>query len=312
MLLEKTFLKHFNLQLLAEGAGAGDGGTGADGAKGVTAEAAIPQSKGAKNPLANVKYGIQDDVQTATAQADQVAQPEDRNAKFEELIKGEFKDLYDARVQDTIQKRLKGTKETVEQYEALKPTLEILSKKYGVDASDIKALSKAIEEDDSYFEEEALQKGISVEQLKEVRRMEKENAQLKAQMEEVNKRDSANRLYAKWMGEAEQTQSIYPSFNLEAEMQNPRFLDLLRSNVDVRTAYEVLHKDEIIPAFAQHTAKVVEQKLTNKIIANGARPTENGNSSQSAVLTKSDVSQLSKEDRQEIARRVARGEKIRF
>lgn len=311
-MFKEKFLKHLNLQLLADGAGAGDGGTGADGAKGVTAEAAIPQSKGAKNPLANVKYGIQDDVQTATAQADQVAQPEDRNAKFEELIKGEFKDLYDARVQDTIQKRLKGTKETVEQYEALKPTLEILSKKYGVDASDIKALSKAIEEDDSYFEEEALQKGLSVEQLKEIRRMERENSQLKAQMEEANRRDSANKLYAQWMDQAEKTRSFYPSFNLEAEMQNPRFLDLLRSNVDVRTAYEVLHKDEIIPAFAQHTAKVVEQKLTNKIIANGARPTENGNSSQSAVLTKSDVSQLSKEDRQEIARRVARGEKIRF
>ena len=309
-MLKTTFLKHFNLQLLAEGAG--DGGTGADGAKGVSAEAAIPQSKGAKNPLANVKYGIQEDVQTATAQADQVAQPDDRNAKFEELIKGEYKDLYDARVQDTIQKRLKGTKETVEQYEALKPTLEILSKKYGVDASDIKALSKAIEEDDSYFEEEALEKGLSVEQLKEIRRMEKENSQLKAQMEEANRRDSANRLYSQWLGQAEQAKSIYPSFNLEAEMQNPRFLDLLRSNVDVRTAYEVLHKDEIIPAFAQHTAKVVEQKLTNKIIANGARPTENGNSSQSAVITKSDVSQLSKEDRQEIMRRVARGEKIRF
>ena len=312
MLLENTFLKHLNLQLLAEGAGAADGGTGADGAKGATAEAAIPQTKGAKNPLANVKYGIQEDVQTATAQADQVAQPEDRNAKFEELIKGEYKDLFDARMQDTIQKRLKGTKETVEQYEALKPTLEILSKKYGVDASDIKALSKAIEEDDSYFEEEAMEKGLSVEQLKEIRKMERENSQLKAQMEEANRRDSANRLYSQWLGQAENTKSVYPSFNLEAEMQNPRFLDLLRSNVDVRTAYEVLHKDEIIPAFAQHTAKVVEQKLTNKIIANGARPTENGNSSQSAVLTKSDVSQLSKEDRQEIARRVARGEKIRF
>ena len=311
-MLKETFLKHLNLQLLAEGAGAADGGTGAEGAKGATAEAAIPQTKGAKNPLANVKYGIQEDVQTATAQASQVAQPEDRNAKFEELIKGEFKDLYDARVQDTIQKRLKGTKETVEQYEALKPTLEILSKKYGVDASDIKALSKAIEEDDSYFEEEAMQKGLSVEQLKEIRKMERENSQLKAQMEEANRKDSANRLYAQWMDQAEKTQAIYPSFNLEAEMQNPRFLDLLRSQIDVRTAYEVLHKDEIIPAFAQHTAKVVEQKLTNKIIANGARPTENGNSSQSAVITKSDVSQLSKADRQEIIRRVARGEKIRF
>ena len=95
-------------------------------------------------------------------------------------------------------------------------------------------------------------------------------------------------------------------------MQNPKFVDLLRSNVDVRTAYEVLHKDEIIPAAMQFTAKTVEQKLTNKIIANGARAAENGNSSQGAAVVKSDVSQLSKEDRAEIIRRVQRGEKIRF
>lgn len=227
MLNKKTFLKHFNLQLLADGAGVGDGGTGAEGTQGENAAAAVPQTKGVKNPLANVKYGIQEDEQTATAQKEQAtAPPEDRNAKFEALIKGEFKDLYDARVQDTIQKRLKGTKETVEQYEALKPTLEILSKKYGVDASDIKALNKAIEEDDSYLEEEAVKKGVTVEQLKEIRKMERENADLKRQIEEIDRRDNANKIYSQWMGQAEQTKAIYPAFNLEIEMQNPRFLDL--------------------------------------------------------------------------------------
>jgi hypothetical protein len=62
----------------------------------------------------------------------------------------------------------------------------------------------------------------------------------------------------------------------------------------------------------QYTAQAVERKITNKVIANGARPTENGISSQSATVTKSDVSLLTKADRQEIARRVARGEKISF
>ena len=99
---------------------------------------------------------------------------------------------------------------------------------------------------------------------------------------------------------------------LNAEMKNPKFLDLLRANIDLRTAYEVLNNDKIIPAAMQFTAKQVEQKLTNKIVANGARPSENGMTSQSASLTKSDVSQLTPEDRREIARRVARGEKIRF
>ncbi len=303
------FPMFLDLQLFAEGTG-GDGGTGAEGAKGVTVTAAMSQKKGGSNPLADVKYGIQEEASPA---AEVNPTPtEDRNAKFEELIKGEYKDLYDARVQDTIQKRLKSSKETVDKYNALTPTLEILAKKYGVDATDIEALNNAIEEDDSYFEEEALEKGITVQQLKEIRKMERENADLKRQMEEQNRRENANRVYAQWMEQADKTKAVYPSFNLEAELQNPRFVDLIRSNVDVRTAYEVIHKDEIIPGAMQFAAKQAEQKLTNKIIANGARPAENGNSSQGASVTKSDVSQLSKADRQEIIRRVQRGEKIRF
>ena len=307
----KIFIRKLNLQLFAEGAG-GDGGTGADGAMGATATAAMSQTKGAKNPLANVKYGIQPKEEATPAAKVETTATEDRNAKFEALIKGEFKDLYDAKMQDTIQKRLKGSKETVEKYEALAPTLEILAKKYGVDASDVKALNKAIEEDDSYFEEEALEKGITVEQLKEIRKMERENADLKRQMEEQNRKENANKVYAQWMEQAEAAKAVYPSLDLRAELQNPQFVNLLRSNVDVKTAFEVLHKDEIIPAAMQYTAKTVEQKLTNKIIANGARPAENGNNSQSATVVKSDVSQLSKADRQEIIRRVQRGEKIRF
>ena len=299
-----------NLQLFAEGTG-GDGGTGAEGAMGVTATAAMSQTKGAKNPLANVKYGIQPEEASPAAKVNPDPS-EDRNAKFEELIKGEYKDLYDARMQDTIQKRLKGTKETVEKYEALAPTLEILAKKYGVDASDVKALNKAIEEDDSYFEEEALEKGITVEQLKEFRKMQRENADLKRQMEEQDRRENANKIYATWMEQAEKAKTIYPNFDFRVEMQNPQFANLLRNNVDVRTAYEVIHKDDIIHGAMQFAGKTVEQKLTNKIIANGARPAENGNSSQSATVVKSDVSQLSKADRAEIIRRVQRGEKIKF
>ena len=308
---KKIFFRTLDLQLFAEGAG-GDGGTGADGATGVTATAAVSQPKGVKsNPLADVVYGKQ--AEETTPAAEVVENPtEDRNAKFEALIKGEYKDLYDQRVQDTVQKRLKGSKETVDKYNALTPTLEMLAKKYGVDATDIEALNKAIQDDDAYYEEEALEKGITVEQLKEIRKMEKENAELKRQMEEQNRKDNANKLYAQWMEQAESTKQVYPSFDLRAEMQNPQFVNLLRSNIDVRTAYEVIHKDDIIAGAMQFTAKKVEQNITNKIIANGARPSENGTSSQSAVIVKNDVHNLTRAERAEIVKRVQRGAKIEF
>ena len=311
----KSFIPMYNLQLFAEGgAGGAAGGTGGDGGtaqgQGVTAEAASQQTKGVKNPLANVKYGIQEAAPAAEVQ--KTTEQTDLNAEFEQLIKGKFKDQYDTRMQDTIQRRLKSSKETVEKYNALTPTLEILGKKYGVDATNIEALNKAIQDDDSYFEEEALEKGLTVQQLKEIRKMERENAELRKQMQEKKTKENADKLYAKWLQQEQDTQKVYPSFNMKAEMQNPKFVDLLRSNVDVKTAYEVVHKDEIIPAAMQFAAQTVESKIAKKIAANGARPAENGMSSGSAAVVKSDVSQLSRADRDEIRRRVARGEKIRF
>ena len=315
--------RKFNLQLFAEGggtagAGAGESGTGTDGQTGVKASVPGLQTKGVKNPLADVKYGIQDDVQNANAQNSKTddggnIEKPDRNAEFEKLIKGEYKDLYDARVQDTIQKRLKSSKETVDKYNELAPTLEMLARKYGIsDASDIKALNKAIEEDDSYYEDEALEKGITVEQLKSIRKMERENAELKRQMKERANQEQAERDVAKWMEQANEAKKTFPTLDLGEELKNPQFIGLLKSGVDVGTAYFAMHHDNLIPQAMQFTAKQVEQKLTNKVIANGARPAENGLNSQSSAVVKDDVSQLTKEDRAEIIRRVARGEKIRF
>lgn len=289
----KLLFRWLNLQLFAEGGG-GDGGTSAGGEMGVTEGAANPQGQ----------------VQVTDADGT-TAKNIDRQAEFDKLIKGEYKDLYDAKMQDTIQKRLKGTKETVEKYEALSPTLEMLANKYGVKVGDVEALNRAIEEDDSYYEEEALEKGITVQQLKEIRKIERENSALKKQMQEQEAKENASRLYASWMEQAEKTKGIYPSFDLNAEMQNPKFVDLLRvPGVDVRTAYELVHKDDIIAGAMQFAAKTVEKKVTDRIAANGARPAENGLSSQGASLTKSDVSQLSKEELLDIQRRVLRGEKV--
>ena len=157
-----------------------------------------------------------------------------------------------------------------------------------------------------------MERDMPVKQLKEIRRMERENADLRKQMHQQQARENANRQYSAWMNQAEEAKKVYPTLDLRTELNNPRFLDLLRSNIDVRTAYEVLHKDEIIPAAMQYAAQTVESKLAKKIASGANRPSENGMSGQGAAVVKSDVSQLSKADRQEIIRRVQRGEKIRF
>lgn len=310
----KSFIPMISLQIFADGgsAGAGDGGSGTAQGSGVTGADAAPQKKGS-NPLANVVYGVQkEEAPVAEVQQTVTETPPDLNAEFEKLIKGQFKDQYDTRVQETIQKRLKGTKEAEAKYNAVTPILEILGKKYGVDGADATALMKAIEADDSYFEAEALERGLTVQQLKDIKKMERENADLRRQMQDRQTQENANKIYAAWMQQAEDAKQIYPTLDMKAEMANTEFVKLLRSNVDVRTAYEVLHKDEILSGAMHYAAKTVESKIAKSVAANGARPTENGMRAKSATVTKSDVSQLTSKDIAEVARRVARGERISF
>ena len=123
-----TLIPLFDIQLFGEGAGGAGGGTGAGDAGGAPAgqNAALAQPQSgvnSRNPLADVKYGIQDEGAPAAGEKD--IAPDNPDAEFEELIKGKFKAQYDQRVQDTIRRRLKGSEETVNKYTALSPVLEM-------------------------------------------------------------------------------------------------------------------------------------------------------------------------------------------
>lgn len=314
-------MKHFNiipmlnLQLFADGGAAagGDGGT-AQG-QGVTAGAASQQTKGAS--LADVKYGIQPEETAPAAEVQkETAEPADLDAEFEALINGKYKTQYGSRVQGIVRDRFKGKDnqiaELTEKSKAMEPILEMMGKKYGVDASDISALAKALEDDDSYYEAEAMERDMSVSQLKAIKKVERENAQLLRQLKETQDREKADRLHAVWVQQEQVAKQVYPSFNMEAELQNPDFVNLITNNVDVKTAYEVLHRDEIIPAAMQFAAQAVEQNIAKKIAANGVRPSENGMGSQASVVVKNDVSKFTKMDIDEVSRRVARGERVSF
>lgn len=299
-------LNALNLQLFAEGSGTG--------AEGSTADSGFATTQGVKdNPLENVKYGkqIEESVQTADAQTTTDTEPTiDRKAEFKKLIKGEYKDEYDAEVKNIVQNRLKGTKEQVARLESLAPLLELIGNKYGVDPSDAEALVKAIEDDDSYFAEEAMERGITVDELKRIRKIERENADLKKWQDEQATREQADQLYRKWIDQTEDAKKFFPNLDLETELENESFRDLLRAGIDVKTAFQVVHQDDILPAAMQYTAQEVEKKVTNKIMANGKRPVENGISSQGAAVVKTDVSQFTDADMDEVIRRVMNGDTI--
>lgn len=310
----KNFLFPMNLQLFAEGgAAAGDGGAGEG--TGVTAQAAAVQNKGAKsNPLANVVYGKQPQESAPAAEVPKEEPKQepavDRHAEFEAMIKGDYKEAYDKRMQETIQKRLKGAKETEEKLTAMNPLLDILSARYGVEASDTAGLIKALEGDDAFFEQAAIEHNMEAKQYRNLMKLQSENARLRAENAEKIKQEQIQKQYAIWEQQAEQARNLYPNLDMNVETQNPQFRQLLFAGVDVGTAYLAIHKDDVLAGAMQHTAKTVEQKLANKIAAGNSRPPENGASGQSAAIIKTDPSTWTKADRAEVRRRVARGEKI--
>lgn len=65
---------------------------------------------------------------------------------------------------------------------------------------------------------------MSVESLKEIRKMERENAQLRRQMQEQSVKENADRLYADWLGQSEKLKAVYPAFNLESEIPKSEIL----------------------------------------------------------------------------------------
>ncbi len=281
-----TIIPWLGLQVFAEGTAAGGTAQGT----GVTGAAAEPQT-GDTAPAAGVQ---------------------DRNAEFER-IREQYKDEFNRWASSTIQNRLRESKEIQAKHEAFDPVRQMLAQKYGLkDANDAQAVMKALEEDNSFWEDEAMEKGVSVDQLKYIKKMERENAAFREEREKQKQKENADRIYAQWMQQEADTKQYYPKFSMQAEMQNPKFLQLLNSGIDVKTAFEVLHKDEIMPAAMQYTAKTVASKVANSVAANGARPSENGNSSQSAAQTGIDVSKLSKAQRADYIRRARLGERIIF
>ena len=317
-----------DLCLFGEGAaGAGDVGTGTSAATGEIQAIRSDAGSGKRaNPLENVVYGKQPEppfAEEATEGTQDAAEksktaekakqtPEQKRAEFERLIQEEYKDEFAQRTQQLIDRRFKETKSLQSQLQALSPVMQLLAEKYGVKPGDAAGLAKAIEEDSSYYEDEAVEKGVTVEQLKTMKRMERENRALKEAVQKREQQENARRVYADWIQQGEQLKTIYPSFDFEAEARNEQFLSLLKNHIDVRTAYEVVHRDEILGGAMQYTAQQIQQKLVNGIRANTARPVENGLSGQGAVVTKTDVNSLTKQDRDEIERRVLRGERIRF
>ena len=327
-------LKRLNLQLFADG----EGGDGATSGGNATADAeqrlrelGVPEDKIRKR-ASKVASRMNESVKTEPkpteeTKVESVPPTTDNNPteetqetvpsrmSWDEIMKDPE---YNKQMQAVVQSRLKTAKIAEENLAKLAPAMELLARKYNLDPDkmDYDALNKAINDDDDYYEDKALEMGVPVETARKIDKMERDNAREQAQAERTLQEQKIQQHLIKLEQQGEALKKVFPNFDLRTELQNPAFARMTSPNVgiSVEDAYYAVHRNEIQAASMQITAQKTAEKISNAIQAGNRRPDESGVSSQAPSVSTFDYRTASKDQRDALKRRIrdaaARGEKL--
>lgn len=288
----------FNLRLFGETA---------DGAEAAEAESAAIETEQAE-----------DDGQVAEVQRDY-------EAEFEELIKGDFKDVFAKRTQSIIDKRFKSAKKTEARLEKLNPLLEGLAKRYGVNSDDLDGLQKAFTDDEVYIEYKAMQEGKSTDDVRQEIKTELERSAERQELMALREAEAARQEEEKirerlnlWGQETESIKGLFPEYDFAQTIaEDPKVVELAvlfsenGFEKPFEAAYKQVHNDELMTTLASVAAKRAAKATADSIAA--GRPKENGTSGSVGMVTgKINVDTLTKDDVLDILKKVERGEKISF
>lgn len=332
--------KRLNLQLFAEG---GEGGAGAaapgenapDAGETRLRELGVPESVLAKRakrskgrtatPAPAPTQAQQQEAEPVTdeqAAAAETTAPEEGSQNsaparmsWDEIMKDPE---YNKQMQSVIKSRLKSAGAAEESMNKLAPAIELLARKYGLDANnlDADALTQAISDDNSYYEDKALEMGVPVETAKKIDQSERETARRQAEEARTIEQQKIQAHLDKLQQQGEALKQIFPSFDLVTELQNPAFARMTAPNVgiSVEDAYYAIHRKEIQMAAMQATAQKTAQQMANSIRSGQARPVENGTSNQAPSVTSFNYAKASREQREALKKQIrdaaAHGKKL--
>lgn len=317
------------LQLFAgEGAG-GSSGTGGEGGTGTAAtgdisvdagqqrlrELGVPENKIRKNRAnrtatapayegvtntQKTEQGTKPQAAAATTEPAQTEQTPTRMS-WEEITKDPE---YNAELQKIIKARVKDGNQNKAILEILAPALKVLAQEHGLDPENLdhEALVKAVTGE---YDNKALEMGVSKETVIKLDQQQRTLEQQKFQ-------NHIQRLEQ----EGEAMRSVFPNFDLQAELQNPIFARLTSPNMgmSVEDAYYAVHRREIQAANDQVIAKRTAQQISNAIQSGSLRPDEAGSGTQAPSVTTFDYKNMTPAERKALKNRIyaagARGEKI--
>ena len=327
-----------DLQLFA-GEGAGDGGgegasTGDNSAVagqqrllelGVPADKIRKRAQKSDDKLPDGAVKTEPKTQEAQQTQEQAAAADDptEDQKAEHPTRMSWKEImadpeYNKEMQAVVQSRLRTAKDAEATMAKLTPALEVLARKYDLDPAkmDYEALSQAIHDDNDYYEDKALEMGVSVDTAKKIDQQERATARQQRQEAFDLEQQRIQQHFAGLEQQGEEMKKTFPNFNLRKELQNPVFARMTAPNIglSVADAYYAVHRNEIQAAAMQVTAQKTAQMISNSIQSGSRRPDEAGTSGQAPSVTTFDYRNASKEQRDALKQRIrdadARGEKV--
>lgn len=329
-------LHDFFINLMLHGGEGGDGASAAPdgetaGAEetGVTAPDAGEKTKRPNKAERRARMEAQLRAE-AQERAQTAAQPQPEKRPFDE-IEQLYHDEIGQKIQTAIQGRFKNQTDNAEELNSTKAELEKQSKllaalaesQYGIKPGadgkiDLAAIEGKVNQ--SRAEEYALENGVSeefaTERLEMEAKLEEQDRQLREfqAAEEQRKQDEA--LYEQFQQHREQAEAFrekMPGFDLVKEMESsPVFTRLISNGVGVESAYYAVHHKELMAVGQQAAAIQAQRALAASIQAGQSMPSEGGLGRSPAANPGSvvDPHAFTKENRRELRRRVARGEKV--
>lgn len=312
-----------------EGGGQAESGDGAVAAEQKLRELGVPEGLAKKRaskfasrmPAAEVKK----EQSVATAATEEVSTPTEEKESAPSRLSWddikrdpEYKKAYDSEIQNIVRARLKESKPAKDALDAMTPAIEVMARKYGLDMKnmDYSALAKAIENDDAYYEEKAMEMGTSVETAKKVDQMEREAERRKAAEQMSLEQQQMRQHFIKLEQQGEALKATFPTFDLRAELNNPQFARLVSPSIgfSVEDAYHAVHRKEIQAAQMKYASQKTAENMASAIASGSRRPDESGATSQAPSVSTFDYRNASREQREALKKQIyaakARGEKL--
>lgn len=116
--------------------------------------------------------------------------------------------------------------------------------------------------------------------------------------------------YLSMLREADGLRARYAGFSLPELLEDARFLGMLRAGLSMEDAYLAMHGREVLRQAIAATHRWTEAQLRAQWAAESHRPAEGAMTGGSTALSRTNPAQMTRAQREAIARRVLKGERV--